>query len=89
MTLADDDLAADYQGAGFSGRLGFGRRPALLVIDFAMAYLDRWSPLYAGVEKTLDSACRVLDAARAAGTVTHFSLERPSLTDLFRAAVSA
>jgi ABC-2 type transport system ATP-binding protein len=31
----------------------------------------------------------VLDAARAAGTVTHFSLERPSLTDLFRAAVAA
>jgi ABC-2 type transport system ATP-binding protein len=31
----------------------------------------------------------VLDAARAAGTVTHFSLERPTLTDLFRAAVTA
>jgi ABC-2 type transport system ATP-binding protein len=31
----------------------------------------------------------VLDAARAAGTVTHFSLERPSLADLFRAAVTA
>ena len=31
----------------------------------------------------------VLDAARAAGTVTHFSLERPTLTDLFRAAVAA
>jgi ABC-2 type transport system ATP-binding protein len=31
----------------------------------------------------------VLDAARAAGTVTHFSLERPSLADLFRAAVAA
>jgi len=31
----------------------------------------------------------VLDAARAAGTVTHFSLERPTLTDLFRKAVAA
>jgi ABC-2 type transport system ATP-binding protein len=31
---------------------------------------------------------RLLDAARAAGTVTHFSLERPSLADLFRAAVA-
>jgi len=30
----------------------------------------------------------LLDAARAAGTVTHFSLERPSLTDLFRQAVA-
>jgi ABC-2 type transport system ATP-binding protein len=32
---------------------------------------------------------RVLDAARAAGTVTHFSLERPSLADLFRSVVTA
>jgi ABC-2 type transport system ATP-binding protein len=31
----------------------------------------------------------LLDAARAAGTVTYFSLERPTLTDLFREAVSA
>jgi ABC-2 type transport system ATP-binding protein len=31
----------------------------------------------------------VLDAARAAGTVTFFSLERPTLTDLFREAVAA
>jgi ABC-2 type transport system ATP-binding protein len=31
----------------------------------------------------------VLDAARSAGSVTHFSLPRPSLTDLFREAVAA
>ena len=31
------------------------------------------------------SPSAVLDAARAAGTVTHFSLERPTLADLFRA----
>jgi ABC-2 type transport system ATP-binding protein len=31
----------------------------------------------------------VLDAARAAGTVTYFSLERPTLADLFREAVAA
>jgi ABC-2 type transport system ATP-binding protein len=34
------------------------------------------------------SADALLDAARAVGSVTHFSLERPSLTDLFRAAVT-
>jgi ABC-2 type transport system ATP-binding protein len=31
----------------------------------------------------------VLDAARAAATVTYFSIERPTLTDLFREAVAA
>jgi ABC-2 type transport system ATP-binding protein len=30
----------------------------------------------------------VLDAARAAGTVTHFALERPTLSELFRKAVA-
>ena len=65
--MADKDLHDDYKGAGFSGRLGFGTRPALLVIDFAKAYLDRSSPLYAGVEDTLESTCRVLEAARSSG----------------------
>ena len=32
---------------------------------------------------------QLLDAAREAGTVTHFSLERPSLSDLFRQVVAA
>jgi len=31
---------------------------------------------------------RVLDAARAAGRVTHFSLERPTLAELFRVVVA-
>ena len=31
----------------------------------------------------------LLDAARGAGTVTHFSLERPTLTDLFRRVVAS
>ncbi len=64
--LHDADLHDDYARAGFEGRLGFGLHPALLVIDFAMAYLDPSSPLYAGVEDTLASCRRVLQAARAA-----------------------
>jgi len=31
----------------------------------------------------------LLDAARSAGTVTHFAHERPTLSDLFRKAVAA
>jgi maleamate amidohydrolase len=43
-----DDLAENYKGA-FDGNLPFGQRPALLIIDFVVAYLDPASPLYAGV----------------------------------------
>jgi nicotinamidase-related amidase len=61
------DLAADYAAHGFAVRLGFGVAPAVLVVDVAMAYLDRASPLYAGVEDAVASAARVVHAARAAG----------------------
>lgn len=61
-----DELVANYKGA-FDGSLGFGQRPALILIDFVDAYFDKESPLYAGVEDALASAIRIRDAARTAG----------------------
>jgi maleamate amidohydrolase len=60
------DLAGDYVTAGFNQRLGFGSRPALLVVDFVKAYLTRENPLYAGVEPALAAATELLRASRAA-----------------------
>ncbi len=68
-----DDLDADYRAAGFSGRLGWGERPALVVVDVCMAYLDRASPLYAGVEDAVASAARLVDAARSGGAPVVFT----------------
>jgi maleamate amidohydrolase len=62
-----EDLGSDYQAAGFGGSLKPGARPALLLIDFARAYFDKDSPLYAGVEAVRASAARLHTAARAAG----------------------
>lgn len=73
MTGRAEDLDADYSNAGFGGRLGFGKRPALIVVDFVQAYLEKDSPLYAGVEPELEQAGRVLDAARAAGIPVVFT----------------
>lgn len=61
------DLQADYQAAGFGGALALGSKPALVIIDFVRAYLDRDSPLYAGVEDALEHCVRLLGAARSAG----------------------
>jgi maleamate amidohydrolase len=61
-----EDLDNDYSQAGFGGRLTFGKRAALLIIDVVRAYLDPASPLYAGVEDMLASNERLLAAARAA-----------------------
>lgn len=68
-----DDLSADYRTAGFRGRLGFGDRPAVLVVDIVRAYLEPDSPLYAGVEDAVASAARVVDTARDAGVPVIFT----------------
>ncbi|MCD4524405.1 isochorismatase family protein [Nocardioides sp. cx-173] len=62
------DREADYESVGFRGRIGFGTRPAVLVVDVARAYLD--GPLGDGAgrfEAARASAERVVDAARQAG----------------------
>ena len=61
-----EDLIENYKRA-FGRSVGFGGRPALVLIDFAKAYFDRGSDLYAGVEDALASALRIRAAARAAG----------------------
>ena len=66
-TRVAEDLDGDYAAAGFAGRLGWGSRPAVVVIDVCRAYLDPDSPLYAGVEDALASVGRLVEAARAAG----------------------
>ncbi|MFZ5704104.1 MAG: isochorismatase family protein [Pseudomonadota bacterium] len=62
----NDDLLANYKKA-YDRRVGFGRRPALILIDFCMGYFDPGCELYAGVEDAIASALRVRAAARAAG----------------------
>lgn len=61
-----EDLAENYKRA-YSNRVGFGKRPALVLIDFAHAYFDKDCDLYAGVEDALASALRVREAAHEAG----------------------
>ena len=60
------DLSGDYKQAGFGGVLAFGKRPALMIVDFVRAYIEPGSPLYAGCESAFESAKRITVAARAA-----------------------
>ena len=61
-----ESLADNYQRGGFGHSLSFGKRPALLVIDFVRAYLVKDSPLYAGVEQAHADCRKLLGYARAA-----------------------
>lgn len=73
MARQVDDLGHDYQAAGFGGSLRPGARPVLLLIDFARAYFDHVSPLYAGVEAARASAARLHAVARQAGIPAIFT----------------
>lgn len=65
MTQAEE-LGANYARA-YGTRVGFGQRPALILVDFCQGYFDPDCDLYAGVDAALASALRVRAAARAAG----------------------
>lgn len=50
--LIPEEVKRVYQGAGFGARLGFGARPALLVIDMQVAQIgDRPEPVLDSVRK--------------------------------------
>ncbi|HUG50424.1 MAG TPA: isochorismatase family protein [Terrimesophilobacter sp.] len=53
--------------AGFGGTLELGRRPVVLSIDLMRAYFDPGSPLCLPSAASLESAGRVIRAAREAG----------------------
>lgn len=67
--MSTGDLADDYRRHGLAARVGFGERPALLVVDFVKAYTTPGSPLYAppGVPDAVRASVPLLAAARSAG----------------------
>jgi maleamate amidohydrolase len=58
-------LDENYRRA-FANKIGFGKKPALILVDFVQAYFEPSCDLFADVQDALDSALRVLAAARAA-----------------------
>lgn len=60
------EFSAAINAGAFDNNIGFGQRPALILIDFVEAYFDKNCVLYAGVEDALASAIRVRAAARNA-----------------------
>jgi maleamate amidohydrolase len=51
---------------GFGGRGGFGRRPALVVIDMTLGFTDPESPLACDLEEPISQIQKLLEAARRA-----------------------
>ncbi|MCA3287443.1 MAG: isochorismatase family protein [Roseomonas sp.] len=64
MSVSRED---NYTGV-FDGKVGYGRNPAVVVIDFTLAYTTPGSPFFAeGVVRAVADTAPLLQAARAAG----------------------
>ena len=87
---AATDLAEDenfFAERGFGGRLGFGNRPALLIVDLVNAFTDASSPLGAAMDSEIDATCALLDAARSVDVPRFFTTLWYEDTDLKDAGV--
>lgn len=52
-----------FEERGFGLRMGFGRKPALIVVDYMRAFTDPQMPLGSDLGKEIDQTNRLLDAA--------------------------
>ncbi|MEO8127756.1 MAG: isochorismatase family protein [Bryobacteraceae bacterium] len=67
-------LRERYIERGWAGDIGFGQRPALIVIDLALWWTDpRNHSQGSNVDSVLNAACVLLKAARAAGIPIFFT----------------
>ncbi|MAE67985.1 MAG: hypothetical protein CMJ18_27340 [Phycisphaeraceae bacterium] len=69
------DLRKRYSSAlKWGDRVGFGERPALIVIDLALAWTDpNRLPFGTNVDSIVEATVRLLDAARSAGIPIFFT----------------
>src|SRR5262245_30609680 len=82
-----EQLREAYRRRSWGGRVGFGARPAVLVIDLARYWLDVKLQIGSHLDPVVEATCRILTAARAANvpivftTFDHDPAEPPSPHD--------
>jgi maleamate amidohydrolase len=78
-----DDLRQDYTAKGLGGRMGFGSRPAIVVVDFIKGFTDPSSPFGSDLDAEVKATNELLAAARANDVPIVFStiIYDPSLRD--------
>lgn len=73
-------LDSNYANTGFNQRLGFGKKPAVVLIDPVQAYFTEGSPVYHPLFRpSLDASIRLVQAARKARVpvaITNMDVQR-------------
>jgi nicotinamidase-related amidase len=78
---ADAEL---FEQRGFGGHIGFGERPAIVVIDYMNAFSDINMPLGSDLDAEIEATAALLEAARATGVPVYFTIqayEEPGTAD--------
>ena len=65
-TPPEREMAEFFAERGFGLRIGFGERPALVVVDFMNAFTDPTMPLGARLDREIEATVCLLGAAREA-----------------------
>ena len=68
-----DETRRFYETRGIGARVGFGERPALLVVDLVRGFTDPASPLGSVLDAEVAATARLLGAARHARLPVHFT----------------
>ena len=67
-------LREQYRRLKWAGRVGFGKRPAVIVIDLALKWTQAAAyPLGSSLDSVVEATCQVIEAARAAGIPIFFT----------------
>lgn len=76
MTSQDrpgDSILDAYRSKGLAGRVGFGRHPAVVVVDFIIGFTDPDSPLAGDFDGEIAATCRLLEVARSRSLPVYFT----------------
>lgn len=68
-----DELRQHYLKRNWGAKVGFGQRPALVVIDLARYWLDSSQMIGSDLDSVVEATCQVLNSARAAGIPIFFT----------------
>lgn len=75
MTKMDNDFSIDsafFQQRGFGQRIGFGHRPAVIVVDLIVGFTDAASPLGSNLDTQVAACNELIAASREAGVPVIF-----------------
>jgi len=67
MAEWERDTRADYESKGFAVSSGFGKKPALLVVDFIVGFTDPTSPLGGDFDAEVAVTAQLQTAFRKSG----------------------